>query len=151
MFSTVRYFIKTAIAFLIIGLLSGFFMIGAKYLFNQNYPYGLISAHAHIILIGFVMMMIMGVAIWFFPRPEKEDKKYNPNLILVVYGMMTISTALRFITEIINAYLNDPISGKIVFTSAGGQVLAFILFFYSIWGRIRPIGSHIREAKGEKF
>ena len=151
MFSTVRYFIKTAIAFLIIGLLSGFFMIGVKYLFNQNYPYGLISAHAQIILIGFVMMMIMGVAIWFFPRPEKKDKKYNPNLILVVYGMMTISTALRFVTEIINAYLNDPISGKIVFTSAGGQVLAFILFFYSIWGRIRPIGSHIREAKGEKF
>lgn len=151
MFSTVRYFIKTAISFLILGLLSGLYMIAVKYLFNQSYPYSLISAHAHIILIGFVMMMIMGVAIWFFPRAEKNDKKYNPDLILIVYGMMTISTFLRFASEITNAYLNDPISGKIVFTSSAGQVLAFILFFYSIWGRIRPIGSHIREAKGEKF
>lgn len=151
MFSTVRYFIKTAVGFLVLGLFSGLFMMGAKYLFNHNYPYGLISAHAHIILIGFVMMMIMGVAIWFFPRAEKEDKKYNPDLILIVYGMMTISTFVRFTTEIINAYFNDPITGKIVFTSSAGQILAFLLFFYSIWGRIRPIGSHIREAKGEKF
>lgn len=151
MFSTVRYFIKTAISFLVLGLLSGIFMMAVKFLFNSSFPYGLISAHTHVLLIGFVMMMIMGVAIWFFPRAEKTDKKYNPDLIKIVYGMMTISTLLRFVSEIINAYLIDPISGKIAFTSSAGQVLAFILFFYSIWGRIRPIGSHIREAKGEKF
>ncbi len=151
MFSTVRYFIKTAIVFLVTGLLSGLYMITCKYLFNYGYPYGLISAHTHIILIGFVMMMIMGVAIWFFPRPEKEDKKYNPNLILLIYGMMSISTILRFIFEIVNAYMMDEISGKIVFMAAAGQVLSFILFFISIWGRIRPLGSQIREAKGEKF
>ena len=25
------------------------------------------------------------------------------------------------------------------------------LFFYTMWGRIRPVGSQLREAKGEKF
>ncbi len=151
MFSTVRYFIKTAIGFLLLGLLSGLFMMGSRHLFNYTFPYGIISAHTHVILIGFVMMMIMGVAIWFFPRAEKDDKKYNPDLVLIIYGMMSISTLVRFVTEILNAYLNDPFTNKIIFTSSAGQVLAFLLFFYSIWGRIRPIGSHIREAKGEKF
>ena len=142
MFSTVRYFIKTAIGFLILGLLTGLFMMASKYLFNSGYPYNFINAHTHVILIGCVMMMMMGVATWFFLRAEKEDKKYNPDLILLVYGMMAISTLTRFISEIINGYLNDPISRKIIFTTSFGQVVSLILFFYSIWGRIKPIGSH---------
>jgi cbb3-type cytochrome oxidase subunit 1 len=151
MFSTARWFIKTAIVFLIAGILSGLYMMAMKELFSLGYPYTFISAHTHIILIGFVMMMIMGVAIWFFPRPEKDDKKYKPDLIRVIYWMMTISTALRFIFEIMNGYLNGPLYGKIIFVASAGQVLSFILFFYSIWGRIRPLGSQLREAKGEKF
>ena len=151
MFSTVRYFIKTAIGFLILGLLTGLAMMASKYLFDSGYPYNIISAHTHVILIGFVMMMIMGVAIWFFPRAEKDDKKYNPDLILIVYWVMTTSTLARFICELVNGYLNSPVFGIIIFIASLGQVLAFILFFYSIWGRIRPVGSHIREAKGEKF
>lgn len=151
MFSTVRYFIKTAIIFLIVGLIAGLFMLTSKYLFEFYYPFGLISAHTHIILIGFVMMMIMGVAIWFFPRAEKEDKKYKPTLILLIYGLITISTAIRFISEVVFAYLNDPYSKILIFISSTGQVFSFILFFYSIWGRIRSAGSHLREAKGEKF
>jgi hypothetical protein len=31
------------------------------------------------------------------------------------------------------------------------QIAAIALFFFSIWGRIRPIGSALREAAGEKF
>lgn len=151
MFSTVRYFIKTSIIFLIIGLITGLYMIMAKYILKIGYPYNLITAHTHIILIGFVLMMIMGVAIWFFPRAEKDDKKYNPDRILIVYFLISVSTFIRFICEVINGYLNDPITEKIIFISSLGQVLAFIIFFYSIWGRIRAVGSHIREAKGEKF
>lgn len=151
MFSTVRYFIKTAIVFLIIGLATGLFMIISKNIFYIGYPYSVITAHTHIILIGFVMMMIMGVAIWFFPKAEKDDKKYKPNLILFVYALMTISTTIRFIAEMINGYSQDSISSTISVLAAIGQFFSFLLFFYSIWGRIRPVGSHIREAKGEKF
>jgi hypothetical protein len=31
------------------------------------------------------------------------------------------------------------------------QVIAFGLFFYSMWGRIRAVGSALREAQGEHF
>src|ERR1035437_6511249 len=83
MFSTVRYFIKTSIIFLITGLLTGLYMSVSQNLFGKSYSMELVSAHTHIILFGTVMMMIMGVALWFFPRPEKEDTKYKPGLILV--------------------------------------------------------------------
>jgi len=83
MFSTVRYFIKTSVIFLMIGIITGLYMALAKYVFKSGYTQELISAHTHLILVGSVMMMIMGVALWFFPRAEKDDRKYNPDLILV--------------------------------------------------------------------
>ncbi len=151
MFTTVRYFIKTSLAFLVLGILTVLYMSFAKYVYQTGYTQELISAHTHLILVGSVMMMIMGVALWFFPRPEKEDKKYNPDLISVTYWLLTISTALRFILQIVASFyfiswINIAIT---IFSSL--QVVAMILFFYSMWGRIRAVGSQYREAKGEKF
>ncbi|MGB9664381.1 MAG: hypothetical protein ACPL25_05615, partial [Ignavibacteria bacterium] len=62
MFSTVRYFIKTSVIFLIIGILTGLYMAILKYILKQGYSQELILAHTHLILVGSVMMMIMGVA-----------------------------------------------------------------------------------------
>jgi heme/copper-type cytochrome/quinol oxidase subunit 1 len=78
MFSTVRYFIKTSIIFLMVGILTGLYMVAARSYSNEWPHPDLVSAHTHIILVGSVMMMIMGVALWFFPRAEKNDKLYKP-------------------------------------------------------------------------
>jgi len=151
MFSTVRYFIKTSIIFLLVGMITGLSMSLSKYLIHFSYTQELISAHTHLILLGSVMMMIMGVALWFFPRAEKDDKKYSPNLILVVYWLMTAATSLRFIMQVISSFFYIEWLGVLIFIFSLGQVVAMILFFYSMWGRIRPVGSQYREAKGEKF
>ncbi len=151
MFTTVRYFIKTSVVFLIIGILSGLYMSAAKNVFHTPFGPDLVSAHAHIILVGSVMMMIMGVALWFFPRAEKTDKKYNPSLILITYWLMTISTATRFIFQAAAGFVYiDWINVMITVTSTF-QVIAILFFFFSMWGRIRPVGSQYREAKGERF
>lgn len=151
MFTTVRYFVKTSLIFLMVGILTGLHMSFTKYISQKSYTQELISAHTHIILVGSVLMMIMGVALWFFPRAEKDDKKYNPDLILVTYWMMTIATAMRFVTQIIGAYYYLPWVNVSIVVFSSFQVLAMILFFYSMWGRIRAVGSQYREAKGEKF
>jgi len=151
LFTNVRYFIKTSIVFLIIGILTGLYMSAAKNVFHTVYGPQLESAHAHIILVGSVMMMIMGVALWFFPRAEKTDKKYNPDLILATYWLMAISTGTRFVFQTAAGFVYiDWINVMITITSIF-QVIAILLFFFSMWGRIRPVGSQHREAKGEKF
>jgi cbb3-type cytochrome oxidase subunit 1 len=151
MFTTVRYFIKTSLAFLVVGILTGLHMSFAKYISQTGYSQELISAHTHVILVGSVMMMIMGVALWFFPRPEKNDKKYSPDLIWVTYWLMTIATALRFVMQVVGSYSYIPWVSIAIVVFSTLQVLAMILFFYSMWGRIRAVGSQYREAKGEKF
>jgi hypothetical protein len=97
------------------------------------------------------MMMIMGVALWFFPRAEKTDKKYNPDLILTVYWLMTISTLLRFIFQFLKGLNWSETFDYYIAGASFLQVISMFLFFYSMWGRIRPVGSKIREARGEKF
>ncbi|GMU95926.1 cbb3-type cytochrome c oxidase subunit I [Ignavibacterium album] len=151
MFTTVRYFIKTSVIFLIVGILTGLYMSFSKYLLNIGYSQELISAHTHLILVGSVMMMIMGVALWFFPRADKEDKRYNPDLILISYWLMTIGTSLRFIFQVSANFVISEILKTLIALSSILQVVAMIFFFYSMWGRIRPVGSQYREAKGEKF
>lgn len=57
-----RYFINASIVYLVIGVTSG-----AIYLLSLV-PQELITAHAHINLIGWVSMMIFGVAYHILPR-----------------------------------------------------------------------------------
>jgi len=78
MHSIVRRFLTTAITFLVIGLLLGLWMMGEREIGGgMAGPYA-VSAHTHAILVGFVMMMILGVALWLFPRPAKDDTRYTP-------------------------------------------------------------------------
>ena len=151
MHSLVRRYIKTAIVFLAIGLLIGAWMIVRRELYHQfPSPYET-SAHTHAILVGFVMTMILGVALWLFPRPEKTDTRYRPALADAAYWFLTAGTVSRVAGELGRSVAQASwLAWPIV---AGGllQIGALLLFFYTMWPRIRAVGSQMREAKGEKF
>jgi heme/copper-type cytochrome/quinol oxidase subunit 1 len=150
MFTTARYFIKTSFAFFVLGIVSGLYIYGAK-IFGWSLPFTLIQAHYHVLLMGGMLMMILGVAIWFFPRAKKDDKNYNPDVVRASYWIYTSATISRFVAEIFQGYYVRGLADMIGFWSSAVQVLAVVTIIFSIWGRIRPVGSHIREQKGEKF
>ncbi len=150
MFYNARVYIKTAFAFFVAGILSGLYLYGAK-IFTWPIPFTLASAHSHLLLMGGVYLMILGVAVWFFPRPQKEDKKYNPTRISWFYWIFTLSTSIRFIAEILYGLRVSDVFQLFGFICACLQVLAAIGLVYSLWGRIRPIGSKVRESSGERF
>ena len=70
MHTLVRRFLKTGIVFLVVGLAVGGWMIVRRELAAPRRGVRK-SAHTHAIFVGFVMMMILGVALWMFPRPDK--------------------------------------------------------------------------------
>lgn len=150
MFTNARYFIKTAFGFFVLGLLSGLYIYGAR-AFGWSMPYTLVQAHTHILLMGGVFMMILGVAVWFFPRAKKNDVRYDPDVIRLGYYVFTAATLIRFLAEIRLGYYPQGWASQVGFWCAVLQVLASIILVYSLWGRIRPVGSQIREERGEKF
>jgi heme/copper-type cytochrome/quinol oxidase subunit 1 len=151
MHSLVRRYIKTAISFLVVGLLIGGWMIAQREL-QQEYPgpYA-IGAHTHAILVGFVMMMILGVALWLFPRPEKSDPRYRPALAELAYWLITLGTATRILGELLRPLTASAWLRWLIALSGFAQIIALVVFFYTMWSRIRGIGSQVREAKGERF
>ena len=151
MHSLVRRFLKTAIVFLGVGLGLGVWMMGERELFVRAPTPYMVSAHTHAILVGFVMMMILGVALWLFPRPAKEDTRYTPRAASTAYWMLTIGTGARIAGELSRAEISSAWLRGVVFIAGLVQTLAVGLFFFTMWSRIRPAGSQTREEKGERF
>jgi hypothetical protein len=151
MHSLVRRFLKTGIAFLGVGLALGAWMMAERELFRRFPAPHLASAHTHAILVGFVMMMILGVALWLFPRPAREDTRYTPKAAEGAYWLLAIGTAARVLGEVARPWSDAAWLRVAVFAAGLLQIAGLGLFFYTMWSRIRPAGSATREAAGERF
>ncbi len=133
----VRRYIKTAFVFLLLGLLTGAIMSIDQGLLGRPVPLFLIAAHTHALLVGFMFMMIVGVATWMFPRLARGDTRYRPGVAEAVYWILMLSTALRFAGEVTAAYRPFPGLWPIITAGRLGQVLGGILFVANIWPRVR--------------
>src|ERR1051325_12197628 len=100
----IRRYIKTSFIFLLIGLLLGAYIVVGQFALDAYPPRLLITAHAHLLLVGFMLMMVMGVATWMFPRPARDDTRSRPGLAEAVYWIMTIATAGRPAGELTVAF-----------------------------------------------
>jgi len=149
--SLVRRYIKTAIGFLMAGLAIGGWMIVQREIWQQYPgPYE-VSAHTHAIFVGFVMMMIMGVALWLFPRPERADARYRPALAGAAYWCVTVGTGARVLAELLRTVAGGGWLRWTVVGSGFLQIAGLAIFFHTMWSRIRAVGSQAREAAGERF
>ncbi len=151
MHSLVRRYLKTAIVFLLVGLAIGLWGIVRRELYDRwPEPY-LVSAHTHAILVGFVMMMILGVALWLFPRPERGDTRYDPRRAEQAYWLLAAGTALRVVAELARIATSSGWVRAAVIVGAVAEVGGIGLFFFTRWSRIRAVGSRAREEAGERF
>lgn len=151
MYTLPRRFIKTGIGFLFLGLATGFWMLVRREISGAFPSPYVATAHAHAVFVGFVMFMILGVALWLFPRAPKDDTRYRPGVVEASYWILLASTLARYFGELLQAQGRHPVLAWTIVVSGGGQLLGLGLYFWTMWPRIRPVGSHLREAKGERF
>lgn len=151
MYSLVRRYIKTAVLFLAVGLGIGGWMIVQRDLYRRAPGPYVVSAHTHALFVGFIMMMILGVALWLFPRPEKGDTRYKPRVAEAAYWLLTVGTAVRVAGELARATSAARWLAWPVVLAGFAQIAGLLLFFLTMWPRIRPVGSHLREKSGERF
>jgi uncharacterized protein involved in response to NO len=133
----VQRYLRTGIAFLLTGLGLGAWMLIRRELAGDYPVPRLVSAHTHVILVGFVMMMILGVALWMFPRPERDDVRYRPALAEAAYWLLTVSTATRFVGEVSSPSAPGPLHRWLIVLAGLGQVVGLGVFFYNLLPRIR--------------
>ncbi len=151
MYTLVRRFIKTGITFLFLGLTLGAWVLVRRELFGVWPHPHLVSAHAHAVLVGFVMFLILGVALWLFPRAAKDDTRYSPARAAAAYWILLFATGGRFVAEAGRAFSDHPVLPWVVVAGGLGQIVGLAVYFFTMWTRIRPVGSALREARGERF
>ncbi len=136
MSSIVRRYLKTAIVFLACGVAIGLWMLASREFGIPLPPRGM-SAHTHVILVGFVMMVIGGVALWMFPRAAKDDVRYKPALAEWAYWCVTGGTALRAALELM-APPDATFAIRFALMTAGVmQATGVLLVFVMLLPRIR--------------
>ena len=133
----VRRYIKTSFVFLLAGLIIGGYLVVAQFVAGTYPSRLLITAHVHLLLVGFMLMMVMGVATWMFPRPARENTSYRPARAETVYWLMMIATALRATAEIVSTFWPSTVLRLAIAVGGIGQLAGTSLFVANMWWRVR--------------
>jgi cbb3-type cytochrome oxidase subunit 1 len=135
----VRLYVKTSFVFLLLGLALGGYITVQVNLVGRGVPWPLITAHVHLVLVGFMLMLVFGVATWMFPRPARDDGRYRPELAQAVYWLLTASTIVRTLGEL--AAAATWTRGSVLAAVGGlGQLGAALVFVINMWTRVRMPG-----------
>jgi hypothetical protein len=133
----VRRYIKTSFVFLILGLAFGAYATVRINLLGQAVAWPVIVAHGHLVLVGFMLMLVFGVATWMFPRPGRQDSRYRPAMSEVVYWVLTGSTVARTVGELGMAAAGMRGGSLLAVVGGLGQLLGACLFVLNMWTRVR--------------
>lgn len=132
-----RLYLRTAFLFLAVGLLGGLW-VELQLVTGGTITHGMVVAHVHLLLVGFLVMMIMGTALWLFPRSGRgQPIGPYPRLVGAAYALLTMGTAIRATTEFFDIALSAPAWGYVRLGASTCQVAGIAMGIVALWGRVR--------------
>lgn len=134
-------FIRTSVAFLVLGFLIGGWMMTAG-VYDLPVPPGFRIIHIHILMVGFFTLMVFGVALWMFPAPPGSNARLELQKrapwAWSCYGLLVVGLLLRVVLELLPIRFVAGTGRPLVAISALLQVASAACFLVAIWERTRP-------------
>jgi hypothetical protein len=96
---------------------------------------GIAPVYTHLLVVGWLTQLIMGVAHWMFPKYSKDNPRHSDRLAWTTYVTLNVGLILRALAEPFNAA--DSLAGWTLAVSALLQLVAGWAFVFNIWGRIK--------------
>lgn len=136
-----RYFIKTALIYLVASLL-----IGALVLVRAAFdlPPELAAALAaltpvyfHLFMVGWVTQLIFGMLFWMLPRQSKERPRGNERLAWIAFITINVGLIARAIGEPLVTLQSDLGAGWLLALSALLQLIGGWAFVAQAWPRVK--------------
>ncbi|HTI06830.1 MAG TPA: hypothetical protein VL549_16125 [Gemmatimonadales bacterium] len=121
-----RWFLRAALLYLALG-----FTVGALLLWNKGLgihpaiPH-LLPAHMEFLLVGWTIQLVMGVALWIFPRFGAATMAKRDSLGWAAFVLLNIGVWL--------VIAGTPVLGRIA------EVAAAAVFATHVWTRVRASG-----------
>jgi hypothetical protein len=133
----VRLYLRTAFLFLALGLLGGLW-IEVETTTGSVVSHGMVVAHVHVLLVGFLLMMVLGVAYWLFPRSGRgQPIGPYPNLVGFAYVLLTTGTLVRATVEFFDLVLVAQVWSFVRLAASASQVGGIAIAIVALWGRVR--------------
>jgi hypothetical protein len=141
MHTQARFFIRTALAYLLAAFVVGGLVLANQGLALDSRIAALLPVFYHLLMVGWVTQLICGVALWMFPPLSRERPRGDERLGWFTYGALNTGLLLRAIFEPLHAWLPAPWLGWPLALSALLQVMAIWAFVAAIWPRVktRPV------------
>jgi hypothetical protein len=126
--------VRTSLFYLVLALLVGVWQALGP-LVGWTRP-GLFPVYFHLLVVGWLTLLIFGVAHWMFPKYSREQPRGRESLGWAVYILLNAGLLLRAAAEPLNTG-NGGLWGWALFASALLQWLAGLLFVVNAWPRVK--------------
>lgn len=142
-----RRCLATAAAFLGLGVALGLTMLIRREWWGVwPSPY-LVSAHVHLLLAGAMLQTILGVALWLFPRPAREDR--TPAwMATAAWALLASGTLLRALAEVLRAVSAASAWRGVVVAGAVLQVVGLAAMVLALRPRVRSPSEELARRAG---
>lgn len=131
-----RWYIKTGLIYLVLGLLTGV-LVAADAAVQLPYPFAALGpVYFQILMIGWVSQLIFGVGNWMFPIFTREAPRRNPSLGWLAYALLNVGLVLHIVDQFL-AVAGRPLSGWLAGIAATLWFLAALAFVVNTWHRVK--------------
>ena len=148
-FAYLRWMVRSAMLFIVAGALTGLLMQLAYRIPQLAWAHALRSSHIHMLLVGGVIQMIVGVALWMFPRRTEQPQWPTGAQGWTLYALLSGGTLLRALA----APFQLESTAAFVLATAGAtmQVAAIVMFIALAYHRARGprLDAERPQGKGE--
>ena len=134
-----RLLIKTALAYLVAALLLGLLLAAKSWLDLPAWLPALMPVYFHLLMVGWVTQLIIGVAYWMFPKLTREAPRGSDALAWATYYTLNAGLLLRTIAEPANAAAVAP-GGAWGWVLVGAALLQWVgglCFVLNTWPRVK--------------
>jgi hypothetical protein len=132
-----RWYVKTALLYLIVALLGGAVLAGAPF---ARLPAAVVVAaptQLHLFVVGWLTQLIFGIAYWMFPKHSAERPRGHDGVAVATYVLLNVGLLLRAVAEPWNTVDPHPVLGVLLLVSAAAQWIAGVGFVVHAWPRAR--------------
>lgn len=91
--------------------------------------------YLHLLVVGWLTQLIVGVALWLFPRYSAERPRGSERLGWTTFLLLNLGLLFRVLGEPSRALGGD--AGTLLLLSAVLQLAAVLAFVVNIWPRVR--------------
>ena len=132
-----RGFIKASLIYFVAALISGLLFTANSVWRFSAYAGGLGPVYFHLFMVGWITQLIIGVALWMFPKYTQQAPRRSDRLSWIVFWLINTGLAIRTLFEPLNSLQPGQTWGYLVALSAILQWAAGIGFVINIWPRVK--------------